>query len=160
MAFCSNCGSPSEGRFCRMCGTVIAATAPSTGAAAPVAAAPPIAQNAGMTENAAGALCYAVGLLTGILFLVLQPYGSNPRVRFHAFQAIFFHLTFFALAVASMVAGMFLPWMLDLALTGVMSLLWFGGFALWIYLMYRAYQNQPLELPVIGTLARQQAGVR
>ncbi|MFN0165662.1 MAG: DUF4870 domain-containing protein [Bryobacteraceae bacterium] len=161
MAYCSNCGTPSDGRFCRMCGTVIAAAGiPHANRAAPAVAVPQAAPAAAMTENVAGTLCYAAGMLTGILFLLLQPYGSNPRIRFHAFQAILFHLAFFGLAMASMVAGMFLPWMLDLALTAVMIVLWFGGFLLWIYVMYRAYQNQPLELPVVGAIARQQAGAR
>ena len=32
------------------------------------------------------------GLATGILFLALAPYNQNPRIRFHAFQAILFNL--------------------------------------------------------------------
>ena len=44
---------------------------------------------AGMDENVAAALCYLLGVLTGILFLVLEPYNRNPVIRFHAFQSIF-----------------------------------------------------------------------
>ena len=43
----------------------------------------------GMTDNVASALCYALGFITGILFLVLAPYNQNRMVRFHAFQSIF-----------------------------------------------------------------------
>jgi hypothetical protein len=42
------------------------------------AAAAPVA-NAGLTENAAGALCYLGGLVTGIIFLVIAPYNQNLR---------------------------------------------------------------------------------
>jgi uncharacterized membrane protein len=33
----------------------------------------------------------------------------------------------------------------------------FGGFLLWLFLMWRAYNNNPLVLPIIGPIARQQA---
>ena len=56
------------------------------GAAAPVSsAAQPIAT--GMTDNVAGALCYALGLVTGILFLVLTPYNQNKQSGSTRFRA-------------------------------------------------------------------------
>jgi hypothetical protein len=48
----------------------------------------PPAAAGGMTDNVASALCYVLGLITGILFLVLSPYNQNKTVRFHAFQSI------------------------------------------------------------------------
>jgi len=45
-----------------------------------------------MADNLAAALCYVLGLLTGILFLVLEPYNKNKLIRFHAFQSIFLNL--------------------------------------------------------------------
>ncbi len=42
-----------------------------------------------MDTNVVAALTYLVGFVTGILFLVLDPYKSNSFVRFHAFQSIF-----------------------------------------------------------------------
>ena len=53
----------------------------------------------GMTDNVAGALCYVLGLVTGIVFLVLAPYNQNKFVRFHAFQSIFFHVAFIGIWV-------------------------------------------------------------
>ena len=34
-----------------------------------------------------------------------------------------------------------------------------GGFCLWAYLMYSAYQGKTIQLPVIGALAATQAGI-
>jgi len=120
-----------------------------------------------MTDNVAGALCYLVGFITGILFLVLEPYSKNPRVRFNAFQSIFFHLGWIVfwivLSIVGMVLTAILPWGLHVILTLFSAIVWLiiglGGFALWIFLMVRAYQNNPLVLPVIGPLAQKQAGV-
>ena len=38
--------------------------------------------------NMAAALSYALGAITGVLFLVLEPYKNNRFVRFHAIQSI------------------------------------------------------------------------
>jgi len=38
-------------------------------------------------------------------------------------------------------------------------LLMIGGFCLWAYLMYSAYQNKTFKLPIIGALAAKQAGL-
>ncbi len=56
----------------------------------------------GLTENVASALCYALGWITGIVFLVLAPYNQNRTVRFHAWQSIFF---FGAATILSIVLG-------------------------------------------------------
>src|SRR5260370_1287162 len=108
MAFCSNCGAEVQGRFCAKCGTpapaAAASSAPppeSTGAYSaplPPPAAPP--QAAGLDENMACALCYLLGLLTGILFLVLEPYNKNRLIRFHAFQSIFLNVAWIAVYIA------------------------------------------------------------
>ena len=74
--------------------------APQAGYQAPQGAYQPQPQGApmgaqaapGLEENLACALCYALGLLTGIVFLVLAPYNQNKLIRFHAFQSIFFHV--------------------------------------------------------------------
>jgi hypothetical protein len=90
MSFCLACGASVDGRFCPKCGGTVGAIA----AAAPVMAMPAAvaSTNAGLTENAAAALCYLGGLITGILFLVITPYNQNPRIKFHAIQSILFNL--------------------------------------------------------------------
>jgi uncharacterized membrane protein len=124
--------------------------------------APPIA-NSGLQANTAGALAYLAGILTGIIFLVIDPYKGDRFVRFHAFQSILFNAGWTVLWIAWMIAGLvlsaitkglflFIQLPIDL-------LLMVGGFALWAFLMYSAYQGKMTKLPVIGALAAKQAGV-
>ncbi len=40
----------------------------------------------GLQENVAGLLCYVLGWVTGIIFLILE--NKNRFVRFHAIQSI------------------------------------------------------------------------
>jgi uncharacterized membrane protein len=107
-----------------------------------------------MSENVAGALCYVLGLITGILFLVLAPYNQNKFVRFHAFQAIFFHVAWIVLWIADTMMAFVLPWYL-MSLLGMLLAL--GGLALWLILMFKAYNNERFKLPIIGDLAEKQA---
>jgi uncharacterized membrane protein len=156
---CSNCGAELGGaRFCAKCGTPAPA-----GAAPPPGASyqqpPPQAQaGAGLPENVASALCYALGLITGILFLVMAPYNTNPRIKFHAFQSIFFHVGWIVFWIGMLFVGMMLPWSLHLILWPIRLLIGFGGFLLWLFLMYKAYNGEKFVLPIVGPIAEQQAG--
>jgi len=112
-----------------------------------------------MTDNVAAALCYLLTILTGILFLVLEPYNKNKTIRFHAFQSIFFGVALIAVDIvltilASIIVHIpFFGWLI--------ILLWpvFGlvCLALWVFLMYKAYNNEKFKLPIIGDLAEKQA---
>jgi uncharacterized membrane protein len=157
MAFCANCGAEAPGNFCPKCGAPIAA-APGPGAGQAYS---PTPAAAGLQENVAGALCYLGWFITGILFLVLEPYNKNPRIRFNAFQSIFVSVGFFILWVAVRIVAMFLflVWPLNLIVSLVLLLMWLGIFVLWLVLAFKAYNNTPLVLPIIGKLAQQQAGV-
>ena len=98
MAFCPNCGTQVTGTFCQNCGTSMAAGANASGGPAPGYASPqPLATTStGMSENVAGALCYLVTVITGIIFLLIAPYNQNKFIRFHAFQSIFFFVAYIA----------------------------------------------------------------
>ena len=150
MTFCPACGASVDGRFCPKCGGAAGVAAGVAYAAGPVA-------SAGLTENSAGALCYLGGLVTGILFLVITPSNQNPRIKFHAFHAILFNLAWMLAWFAMIPLGMLLPFGLSLALSLFSLLLWGGGLLLWLFLMWKAYQGQTLSLPLIGSIARQQA---
>jgi uncharacterized membrane protein len=111
-----------------------------------------------MEDNVASALCYAVGLITGIVFLVMAPYNQNRVVRFHAFQSIFFHVAcIIAGFVFSIVLGIILAVLHMGFLAFFANLLWLGFFALWLYLIISAYQGKTVVLPIIGPLAQKQA---
>jgi uncharacterized membrane protein len=152
MRYCQTCGAAfADGAtFCPNCSTNSQTIAP------PVAA-------SGLQPNVAGALTYLAGLITGIIFLVIDPYKSDRFVRFHAFQSILFNVAWIALWIVWMIVGLvlgavtkglffFIQLPIDL-------LLMVGGLVLWIYLMYSAYQGKMTKLPVIGQLAAKQAGV-
>jgi uncharacterized membrane protein len=120
--------------------------------------------SSGMTDNVAGALCYLAGLITGVLFLALAPYNQSKIVRFHAFQSIFFNVAWIALWIVLQIVSMVVHAILGFGfgLIGILFfLLWlvvgFGGFLLWLFLMYKAYSNEKFMLPVIGALADKQA---
>ena len=101
----------------------------------------------GLQANVAALLCYFLGVVTGVVFFVIEK--ENKFVRFHALQSAF---TFGGLFVIQL----FLPiipvlgWMLMplVALTGVI---------LWILLMIKAYKGEKFKLPVVGDLAEQKA---
>jgi uncharacterized membrane protein len=166
MPFCANCGTNMTGTFCPTCGTP--ANAPP--AAAPgftppppqpqqgsaFSAPPAAAQSAGLSENAACALCYLVGFITGIIFLVMAPYNANPRVKFHAWQSIIFWV---AWVVFWKLLGILISMVhvFALLLLPVYGLIGLAGMLVWIFLMWKAYQGENFEIPVIGPLARQQA---
>jgi len=113
-----------------------------------------------MPENLVCTLAYAMGALSGVLFLVLEPYSKNRTVRFHAFQSIFVSIAVFLLWFALLIfTGVmaFLPFVgiaLGTALLGLFALAWLG---LWIVLMMKAYQGERWKLPFIGDLAEKQA---
>jgi uncharacterized membrane protein len=167
MPFCKSCGSSVEGQFCAKCGTPVgAAGAPEptrpAGSEAPVAASPQPAAPAGaagLTDNLAGLLCYILGFITGILFLVLEPYNRNKFIRFHAFQSIFFNVAMFAIFIGLSIVGIvmhFIPmmWALMALVHTVVSL---AMFVVWVLLLVKAYQGQRWKLPIIGDLAEKQA---
>ena len=110
-----------------------------------------------MTENLAGALCYVIGLITGILFLVLAPYNQSKFVRFHAFQAIFFHVAWIAFWICVTIVSFAMPLALNMLVSLLSILVFLGGFACWLLLMFKAYSNERFKLPVIGDLAEKQS---
>jgi uncharacterized membrane protein len=165
MAFCPNCGTQVDGKFCPKCGTPIAAggTTPPPGATPQGTYTPPpdaSVQSAGMTDNMAAALCYLVGLITGVLFLVLEPYNKNKTIRFHAFQSIFLNVAWIAawIVVSILSVGLLVMGSMGLMLISLLHLvLGLGFLVLWVFLMYKAYNNEKFVLPIIGPLAEKQA---
>jgi uncharacterized membrane protein len=152
---CENCGVDMVlgAAFCPSCGRP-AGSGPVTQAHETQ---PPVAAGTGLQRNVAGFLCYLAGFITGIFFLVAEPYKRDHFVRFHAFQAIFLSVAWFAVYFAlsiflSIVPGML--WRVSWMLHSVVSL---GFFCLWLFLMFKAYNNELFKLPVIGDLAAKQA---
>ena len=117
-----------------------------------------------MDTNVVAALTYAAGFVTGIVFLVLDPYKSNSFVRFHAFQSIFFNVawtTFWIIwMILSAVLAPLTAGILRLIALPLMLIFTVVGFGMWIFLMVQAYQQKLFRLPIVGKFAAEHAGVR
>ncbi|HEY2472714.1 MAG TPA: hypothetical protein VGI45_33325 [Terracidiphilus sp.] len=154
MSFCQNCGRllTENSSACPLCA--------SSGAAAVAAPAPAAA---GLQPHSAAALTYLAGFITGIIFLLIDPYKADRFVRFHAFQSIFFNVAWIGFWIVWMIAGLVLSaitkGLFILVELPVNLLLMVSGFCLWAYLMYSASQGKTFKLPFIGALAAKQAGL-
>jgi uncharacterized membrane protein len=149
MAFCKACGQDiGNANFCPKCGaSQSAAVAPAS-----VATAPP---TEAFAENIAGLLCYVLGWLTGIIFLLID---RRPFVKFHAAQSIvvFGGLTVLRIALAFM-SGM--SGLIGWGFVGLLGLLvGLLTFVLWILLMVKAYQHELFKLPIAAPIAEGIAG--
>jgi uncharacterized membrane protein len=115
-----------------------------------------------MSSNVAGLLTYILGFITGIIFLVIEPYKNDKFVRFHAFQSIFFNVALIVFWIAYMILSSILTFVsfgilaMVMGLLGLLILL--AVLAYWIFLMYKAYNNELYKIPFIGDLAAKQAG--
>lgn len=96
----------------------------------------------GLNKETAGALSYVLGPITGVVFLVLE---KSPFVRFHAMQSI---VVFVSLFVLQAVLGMTIVLAVLVPLISILS------FVLWLLLIYKAWQGEEWEVPVLGKYAR------
>jgi uncharacterized membrane protein len=101
-----------------------------------------------LDPNVEAALSYLITPITGIVVFMLEK--NNKFVRFHAMQS-----TMFGVAV-------FILWNISIALIPVLiggilaPLLAIGFFILWLLLMWKAYNKEEWELPIIGKIAHDQ----
>jgi uncharacterized membrane protein len=155
MAYCSGCGQElvSGAAFCAKCGAPTGAAvtaAPDSDQASPAA-------GSGLQENVAGLLCYVLGWVTGLVFILID---KRPFVRFHAFQSI---ITFGGLHLLSVIltmvgfAGGFggmmgghVAWSFAWFVLSIVNL---AALIAWIMCMVKSYQGQRFKLPVIGDMA-------
>jgi uncharacterized membrane protein len=165
MAFCANCGATvvAGSGFCASCGKPVGAVGQGAVAAAAAAPAPApsatVSTGSGLTPNVAGALAYALGFITGILFLVLEPYKNDRFVRFHAMQSILYSVFCIIFSIAwGIVWGMMYAVSASLFFVAMplRLLISLAMFLLWLFLMYQAYNQKEYQLPVIGPIAAKQ----
>lgn len=107
----------------------------------------------GLAPNVAGALAYVLGPITGVLFLVMEK--QSRFVRFHAMQSTLVWVVWIVISVVLNLIG-FVPlvgWLVSFFASVGMAVI---GFALWLLLMWKAFQGEEWEVPVIGSFARQQ----
>ena len=165
MAFCANCGAAiTEGAgFCAACGRAARAAQPiavaTSGAAAQPATVPVQAGASGLTSNLAAALSYVLGLITGVVFLVLEPYKHDRFVRFHAMQSVLFCVAAIVFSIAwTILVNIMVSvsgWT-ALVLTPIGLVISLGFFVFWLFLMYQAYSRREFRIPFIGAIAAKQ----
>lgn len=147
MAFCPNCGTEitSGVKFCPKCGKSTSADAGGEGGAAGGPA-----NTGSLSIPVAAALCYVLGFVTGVIFLLVEPFSKDRRIRFHAYQSIFFCIA----AIVIQTAASFVPY------AGVMlaPLVGLAMFVVWVILIVKAIQGATFKLPIIGDYAEQAAG--
>jgi uncharacterized membrane protein len=108
-----------------------------------------------MEENIASFLCYLVGWVTGIIFLIVD---KRPTVRFHAAQSI---VVFGAVSILFFIirevfyanivfAGFGMGWSFGYILYLLVEL---AAAVLWILLMVKAYQRQMFRVPIAANIA-------
>jgi len=102
----------------------------------------------GMQANLAGLLAYVLGLVTGLVFFLIEK--ENKFVKFHAMQSIAFSLVMFA---AGLIMGL-IPFVGQVG-TALLNL---AGLVVWILCMVKAYQGEWFKLPVLGDIAEKQVG--
>ena len=102
----------------------------------------------GMSANVAALLAYVFGLITGLVFFLIEK--ESKFVKFHAMQSMCVSGAFF---VVGMVLA-FIP-----VLGGVLAvLLNLAGLVGWIVCMVQAYQGHWFRLPIVGDFAAKQVG--
>ena len=149
MAFCPNCGSAVEGKFCAKCGAAVGVGAdPPSGST--FTAQTPGAGASGLTDNVAGALAYIP--IIGLIFLLIEPYNRNKLIRFHSFQSLF-------LLAAVIVFNIFLGVLgtMMFSLLFLWSLIHLAEVVLWLFMIFKTFSGSKVVLPVIGPIAEKQA---
>jgi uncharacterized membrane protein len=156
MAYCASCGQDvGSASFCPKCGAAQGAgsSGPSVAATGTAAAMAPAAASPteGLAENIAGLLCYLLGWITGIIFLLVD---KRPWVRFQAAQsiAVFGGLTVIRIALGVM-SGM-IGGLVGYGVLGMIGMLvGLVGLVLWVFLMVKAFKHETFRVPVAASIA-------
>ncbi len=140
--FCQKCGAenPDSASYCQKCGEVLPPKSPK-----------PTGTGVSLEPNVAGLLCYVLGWITGLIFLLLVK--EDKFVRFHALQSI---VTFGSFTILWIIFSILMN--IDISyfdtLFSLLHILsWILAVVLWIVLMVKAYQGEQYKLPWAGDIA-------
>ena len=108
----------------------------------------------GLAENVAGLLCYVLGWVSGLVFVLIEQ--ESKFVRFHAMQSVatFGGITIISIALSILGRIPFIGVVFDI----VNGIIGFLAFVLWIVLMIKAYQGVKFKLPWSGDFAEKWVG--
>ena len=114
----------------------------------------------GMAPNLAGALSYVLGIITGVIFLMME---KDRFVRFHAYQSVFLSVAWIAFWIAFSIIDAilfhipFLGFLVAIIGMLISLVLGLGMLVLLVVLIIKAYQGQMWKLPFIGNMAEKYA---
>ena len=117
---------------------------------------PPAASqtSTGLDPKLAGLLCYILGIITGLIFFLIEK--SNDVVRFHAAQSILFSGSMIVLWIVLMILQ-FVVMAISFSLGSIFSiltmLLGLGVFVVWVVLLIKGYSGTKWKLPILGDMA-------
>ncbi len=116
------------------------------------------ATSTGLDPHLAGLLCYILGIITGLIFFLIEK--TNSVVRFHAAQSIVFGGAAILLWIVLMIIGVILgaiSWQLG-NLFGLLTIVvWLGLFIVWVILLIKGYSGEKWKLPILGDMAERLA---
>ncbi|MFC6975352.1 DUF4870 domain-containing protein [Halomicroarcula sp. GCM10025709] len=106
----------------------------------------------GLSANIAAAIGYVLPIVA-LIFLLVEEEG-NEFLRFNAAQAVAFGFGLFVIRFGVGLVIGFLPGILATLAGLVMSLLNLVIFGAFLFLAYKAYSEETVELPVFADIAR------
>lgn len=101
-----------------------------------------------LEPNVEAVLSYLIPPFTGIAIYMMEK--DNKFVRFHAMQSIVFGIASFILMT---IANILIVVLIGIFLVPLLSLTLFLA---WLFVMWKAYENEEYMLPIIGKVARNQ----
>jgi uncharacterized membrane protein len=115
----------------------------------------------GLDPKLAGLLCYVLGIVTGLIFFLIEK--GNDVVRFHAAQSIVFGGAVIVLWIVLMMLGLIAS-TISFSLASLFAILTplvgLGFFIVWIILLIKGYSGTKWKLPFLGDIAERMASGR
>lgn len=124
--------------------------------------APPVVANegTGLAPNIAAAICAALPLVGGIVFLSLEK--KDAFVRFWAMQSAFFGGALLCFSLVTQIATLILAhipiigWLI-IVLLGILGMaVGLASLVIWVITIIKAFSSVEWEIPFLGKLARKQ----
>jgi uncharacterized membrane protein len=132
---------------CQRCGAVL-----SLGASTCASCGAPVTPST-QPNNVIAALCYVGFAITGIIFLLVEPYNRDEAVRFHARQSIALTVAWVAFAIVMGVFIAVLPGPLSHLFALIANIGYLALAVLWVFLIYQAYIGNRFRVPYLADWA-------
>lgn len=100
-----------------------------------------------LEPNVEAAFAYfpLIGIFTSLAIFMVEK--ENKFIKFHALQGIFLGIIFILLNII---------FRMTFILTFLLQIINFLAFVLWGFMIWKAYNNEEFELPLIGKIAHDQ----